>query len=53
VRSTTGAKANPEAQNDEDLKLLALQGLMNSSPEKGNSAGGRDSEWHRIAARQI
>jgi hypothetical protein len=35
VRSTTGSKANPEAQNDEDLKLLALQGLMNSSPEKG------------------
>ena len=34
VRSTTGSKANPEAQNDEDLKLLALQGLMNSSPEK-------------------
>ena len=34
VRSTTGSKANPDAQNDEDLKLLALQGLMNSSPEK-------------------
>lgn len=34
VRSSTGAKANPEAQNDEDLKLLALQGLMNSNPEK-------------------
>ncbi|HXJ14210.1 MAG TPA: HEAT repeat domain-containing protein [Candidatus Limnocylindrales bacterium] len=34
MRSTTGSKANPEAQNDEDLKLLALQGLMNSSPEK-------------------
>jgi HEAT repeat protein len=34
VRSSTGAKANPEMQNDEDLKLLALQGLMNSSPEK-------------------
>jgi hypothetical protein len=34
VRSATGAKANPEAQNDEELKLLALQGLMNSSPEK-------------------
>jgi HEAT repeats/Tetratricopeptide repeat len=34
VRSSTGAKANPEAQNDEDLKLLALQGLMSSSPEK-------------------
>jgi HEAT repeat protein len=34
VRSSTGAKANPEAHNDEDLKLLALQGLMNSNPEK-------------------
>src|SRR4029077_6443624 len=34
VRSATGAKSNPEAQNDEELKLLALQGLMNSSPEK-------------------
>ncbi|HWY05959.1 MAG TPA: HEAT repeat domain-containing protein [Candidatus Acidoferrales bacterium] len=34
VRSTTGSKANPEAQNDEDLKLLALQGLMNSNPDK-------------------
>jgi len=34
VRSSTGAKANPEAQNDEDLKLLALQGLMNHNPEK-------------------
>jgi hypothetical protein len=34
VRSSTGAKANPEAQNDEDLKLLALQGLMNNNPEK-------------------
>jgi hypothetical protein len=34
VRSTTGSKANPEAQNDEDLKLLALQGLMNNNPEK-------------------
>lgn len=34
VRSSTGAKTNPEAQNDEDLKLLALQGLMNRSPEK-------------------
>jgi hypothetical protein len=34
VRSTTGSKSNPETQNDEDLKLLALEGLMNSSPEK-------------------
>ncbi|HET7105959.1 MAG TPA: HEAT repeat domain-containing protein [Candidatus Acidoferrum sp.] len=34
VRSATGAKSNPDAQNDEELKLLALQGLMNSSPEK-------------------
>jgi hypothetical protein len=34
VRSATGSKSNPEAQNDEELKLLALQGLMNSSPDK-------------------
>jgi HEAT repeats/Tetratricopeptide repeat len=34
VQSSTGGKANPEAQNDEDLKLLALQGLMNSNPER-------------------
>jgi HEAT repeats len=34
VRSATGAKSNPEAQNDEELKLLALQGLMNSNPDK-------------------
>jgi HEAT repeats len=34
VRSSTGNKANPEAQNNEELKLLALQGLMNSDPDK-------------------
>src|ERR1700690_181619 len=34
VHSSTGAKANPEAQGDEDLKMLALQGLMNSDPGK-------------------
>src|SRR5215470_288304 len=34
VRSSTGGKPNPEAQSDEELKLLALQGLMNSDPEK-------------------
>jgi HEAT repeats/Tetratricopeptide repeat len=34
VRSSTGGQARPEAQNDEDLKLLALQGLMNGSPDK-------------------
>lgn len=34
MRSATGAKSNPEAETDEDLKLLALQGLMNSNPEK-------------------
>jgi tetratricopeptide (TPR) repeat protein len=34
VRASTGTKTNPDGQNDEDLKLLALQGLMNSSPEK-------------------
>ena len=34
MRSATGGKPNPEAESDEDLKLLALQGLMNSNPEK-------------------
>jgi hypothetical protein len=34
VRASTGNKANPEAQNNEELKLLALQGLMNSDPDK-------------------
>jgi hypothetical protein len=34
VRSSTGNKPNPDTQGDEELKLLALQGLMNSNPEK-------------------
>ena len=56
VRSTTGSKANPEAQNDEDLKLLALQGLMNSSPEKAiplvegilNGSGSPRVKWKAL-----
>jgi HEAT repeat protein len=35
VRQNSGQKPNPDAQNDEELKLLAIQGLMNSSPERG------------------
>lgn len=34
IRQSSGAKANPDAVNDEELKLLALQGLMNSDPQK-------------------
>lgn len=34
VRNESGVKTNPDAVNDEDLKLLALQGLMNSDPQK-------------------
>jgi hypothetical protein len=34
VRNSSGQKTNPEAVGDEDLKLLALQGLMNSDPQK-------------------
>lgn len=34
VRQSTGAKTNPDAVNDEDLKLLALQGLINSDPPR-------------------
>jgi hypothetical protein len=35
VRQSAGQKPNPDAQNDEELKLLAIQGLMNSNPERG------------------
>ena len=34
IRQSSGTKANPEAVGDEELKLLALQGLMNSDPQK-------------------
>ena len=35
VRQSSGQKPNPDAQNDEELKLLAIQSLMNSNPERG------------------
>ena len=35
VRSESGVRTNPDAVSDDDLKLLALQGLMNSDPQKG------------------
>jgi len=34
IRQNSGTKTNPESVNDEELKLLALQGLMNSDPSK-------------------
>jgi HEAT repeat protein len=34
-QSSGGPKANPDAQNDEELRLLAIQGLMNTNPERG------------------
>jgi len=34
VKQSTGQPAHLEAESDEDLKLLALQGLMNSDPER-------------------
>jgi HEAT repeat protein len=34
VKQNVGQTAKPEAQSDEDLKMLALQGLMNSNPEQ-------------------
>jgi HEAT repeat protein len=34
VRQSSGAKTNPDSVGNEDLKLLALQGLMNGDPEK-------------------
>jgi len=35
VRQSTGHPANPDNQSDEDLKMYALQGIMNGNPEKG------------------
>ena len=37
VRQTTGNPAHPENQSDEELKMLALQGIMNGDPQKGIS----------------
>lgn len=35
VQQSTGHPPNLEKQNDEDLKMLALQALINNNPEKG------------------
>jgi HEAT repeat protein len=34
VQQSSGQPAKPEAQSDEELKLLAIRGLMNSDPER-------------------
>ncbi len=34
VRQGAGKPGNPEAENDEDTKLMAINGLMNSDPER-------------------
>src|SRR6266699_1208165 len=34
IRSSTGQAPNPENVSDEELKLLALESLMNSDPER-------------------
>lgn len=35
VRQSTGHPSNPDNQSDEDLKMLALQGIMNGNPDRG------------------
>lgn len=35
VRQSTGHPVNPESQSDDELKTLALQGVMNSDPQRG------------------
>jgi HEAT repeat protein len=35
VKQSTGSPANPDSQPDDDLKILALRGIMQSDPEKG------------------
>jgi len=34
VRQSSGQPTKPESQNDDELKMLAIQGLMNSAPER-------------------
>jgi len=34
VKQASGQKVSPEAENDEDLKLMALNGLVQSDPER-------------------
>ena len=34
VRQGSGQPARPEAQNDQELRMLAIQSLMNSDPER-------------------
>ncbi|HET7259109.1 MAG TPA: HEAT repeat domain-containing protein [Candidatus Acidoferrum sp.] len=34
VKQSTGQPAHPESQPDEELKMLAIQGLMNSDPQR-------------------
>ena len=34
VRQRTGQAPHPETESDDDLKMLAIQGLMNSDPER-------------------
>jgi hypothetical protein len=34
VKQSTGGAAHPESQDDEDLKMLAIHGLMNSDPQR-------------------
>jgi HEAT repeats len=35
MRQNSGRPVNPDSQSDEDLKVLALQGIMNNDPAKG------------------
>lgn len=35
MRQSTGHPVNPDSQSDDDLKILALQGIMNNDPSKG------------------
>jgi len=35
IRQGSGHPVNPDSQSDDDLKILALQGIMNNDPPKG------------------
>jgi len=44
VRQSSGQPVHPEAQKDEELRMLALRGIMNSDPEKAVPILGKQLE---------
>src|SRR5260370_18099538 len=44
VRPSSGQQAHPEPQKDDELRMLAIRGLMNSDPERAMPSLGQALE---------